>query len=117
MAIHVEPRRTGEHIRSEESRSREEVTIAAGNLKPGTVLAKNASGDYVILNPTGSNGTNIVAGVLHSAVDATEGPVRAVIHDMATEFVGELLVWPEGITAPQKAIAISQIRALNSKVR
>ena len=119
MAIHVEPRRTGEHVLSEANGnlSRDEVTLAAGNLVAGTVLAKNTAGDYVILAPAGSNGTNIAAAVLYADTDASADPTTAVVHNWGCEVADADLTWPDGITGPQKATAITNLRAVGIKVR
>lgn len=119
MATHVEPRRTGEHVLSEAngSLSRDEVTLAAGNLKAGTIVAKNTAGDYVQLAPAGANGTNIAAGVLYAATDATDDPVKAVVHNFSCEVSDADIVWPDAITGAQKITAITNLRAVGIKVR
>ena len=133
MAIHAEPRRTGEHVLSEANGnlSRDEVPVLAGGLVAetelagglvaGTVLAKNTSGVYVILAPEGSNGTNVAAAVLYAdAVNTSDDPTEpttAVVHNWGCEVAAADLTWPDGITAQQKATAITNLRAVGIKVR
>lgn len=100
---HVEPRRTGEHIISEANgaRSREQGILAAGNLPAGAVLALNADGDYVALDPAAMDGTETAKAVLYAATDASEGPVPCVVHVRACEVHGEALTWPDGASEAQ----------------
>ncbi|MDQ7990174.1 MAG: head decoration protein [Candidatus Dactylopiibacterium sp.] len=97
MATFNEARRTGEHIISEASgtRSREVVTIVsgAGKLFPGQVLGKiTASGKFDAYdNSDTTTGIGAAAAVLYSAVDATNGDVKAVVHVRDCEVTSSLL--------------------------
>jgi len=100
--------------------SRDQLTIAAGqNLILGAVVGLDTLTEKVkALDPAATDGTEVAAGVLTAAVDATlidrsDGVVitrHAVVADHA-------LTWPVGITAPQKAAAIAQLKALGVLVR
>ena len=59
--------------------TREVVTIAAGDLSPGTVLGRiTASGKYAAHDPGATDGTETAVAVLWGKVDATAGDVDAV---------------------------------------
>ena len=119
----TEPARTGEFILSEANgaRSRENIKVAAGagQLEPGTVLGiVAASGEYVPLNPSATDGSEQAAGILYAAVDAsgsTAVDAVAIVRD--AEVKGGELVWPGGITDAQKATAVAQLGATGIIVR
>lgn len=99
--------------------SRDEVTVISGqNLVIGTVVGKiTASGKLTILAPGAADGSQVAYGVMVAPVDASaadkKGPMlarHAVVSDKG-------VVWPGGITAPQKATAIDQLRTLGILVR
>ena len=59
--------------------TREVVTIASGDLFPGTVLGKvTASGDYAAHDPAAVDGTETAVAVLWGRCDATGGAVPGV---------------------------------------
>ena len=59
--------------------TREVVTIAAGDLYPGTVLGKvTASGNYAAHDPAAVDGTETAVAVLWGRCDATGGEVGSV---------------------------------------
>ena len=97
MPTYTEGTRTGEHVLSEASgaRSREVGTLASGNLPAGAVLALNAGGDYVQIDPAAVDGTESAKAVLYGATDASEAPQPITVHVRACEVHGELLGWPE----------------------
>lgn len=82
-----------------------QVTVGAGNLKRGTVLAVDANGNYVQLNPSATDGTEVPRAILAEDADASSGAVKAQAY-----FVGKYrlkdLLWPDGITDAQKQSAI-----------
>ncbi len=121
MPMIEEPARTGEFILSEANgaRSRENVTVAQGHtMQPGTVLGVvAASGEYVPLDPSATDGSETAAGVLYDAVDSTGGAVTAVAVVRDAELKENYLVWPAGITDAQKAAALAQLRALGMIAR
>lgn len=111
MAIHTEPRHTGEHIVSEASgaRSREQGILAAGNLPAGAVLALNGAGNYVQLAPAASDGTESAKAVLYAATDASEAPVSCVVHVRACEVEEAALGLPDDITEGQTNAALNDL--------
>ena len=80
-----------------------------------------ADGDSVLtyepLDLAGTDGSQIAAGISYGAYDATDGPVPggALVRDC--EHNRDIVVWPAGITADQKAIGISQLAALGIILR
>ena len=122
MSVLAEPLNLGDLLKYEAPNlySRDRVTVASGqNLPLGTVLGiVTASGKYKQLDPSAEDGTQVAAGVLLQACDATlidrdDGLVvarHAIVSDHA-------LQWPEAITAAEKASAIAQLKALGVLVR
>jgi hypothetical protein len=100
--------------------SREAATIAAGqNLGIGTVLGrKTADGKLHALAPAASDGTEIAVGILATDSDATlidrEDALRIARHAIVARIA---LIWPAGITAPQKLTAQVQLEALGILIR
>lgn len=124
MATYTEGKRHGDVFKRELPEPlycRETVTVASGNnLAVGTVVARiTASGKYQQLAPGGTGGAQTAAGVLAwrdvdaSAADAT-GVVTVRGHVVLSK---SALIWPAGITDPQKATALSQLAALGLVAR
>ncbi len=68
-------------------------------------------GDFEVLNPAGTNGTQIAQAILFDAVDASSADTAcAVINKTAVVNAGEI-AWPNGISSPNKATAIAQLNA------
>lgn len=111
MADFTEGRHTGEHIISEANgaRSREQGTLASGNLEAGTVLALNGDGDYVQLAPGAADGTETAKAVLYGGVDASDGPQPCTVHVRACEVHEDGLGWPDGITEGQTSTALNDL--------
>jgi hypothetical protein len=63
------------------------------------------------------DGSQIAAAVLWDHVDASDDDVRAVFHVGDCEVNDLELVWPDGISGPQKAVAISQLKKAGIIVR
>ncbi len=99
--------------------SRESATLAAGqNLTVGAVLGKKAAdGKFYALNPAATDGTETAVGVLATDTDATFIDRDAVIVARHAIVARSALIWPSGITAPQKAAAEAQLTALGILVR
>jgi hypothetical protein len=74
-------------------------------------------GTYGILAPGGSGGIEKAGGILFDDVNASVLPQRAVAITREAEVDGAVLTWPAGITATQKATAISELLALGIVVR
>lgn len=97
------------------SRSRRQGTIASGSgvLRAAAVLGKvTASGKYKPLAPAADDGTQTAAAVLFEGCDATAADVRRTVTDRDCEVSGAALVWPAGITDPQKTSALAALTAL-----
>ncbi len=100
--------------------SREAVVVAAGqNLALGTVLGrKTADSKLYALAPAASDGTEAAIGVLATDTDATlidrEDAILVARHAIVAR---QALVWPAGITTPQKAAATAQLTTLGILVR
>lgn len=121
MTILTEGRHTAEFLVSEANgaRSRDVVTILSGEvLGPGAVLGMvTASGKYVELNPGGADGSEVAAAILYEGVDATAADTTRTALLRDAEVNGGEIVWPDGITGPQKTTAIGQLAALGILVR
>ncbi|GIX10367.1 head decoration protein [Elioraea sp.] len=115
--------RAGAFIASEANgtRSRDPILVAqgTGTVPPGTVLGRiTASGQYAPLDPGGADGTEVAAGVLFDAVTRNaSAAVRGVGVVRDAELTGFELVWPGGITEPERAAAIAQLEQRGLVVR
>jgi hypothetical protein len=92
--------------------SRDAVTIAANfALVPGTVLAmETASEQYAPLDTGESDGIEVASAVLLYGIDTTDGNTgQATVIRRLAEVADDLLVWPDGITEPQKKTALGQL--------
>lgn len=100
--------------------SREAATVASGqNLQLGTVLGrKTADGKLYALAPAATDGTEAAVGVLAADTDATlinrDDAIAVARHAIVARGT---LIWPAGITVPQKAAAEVQLIALGILVR
>ena len=100
--------------------SRETATVAAGqNLQLGTVLGrKTADGKLYALAPAATDGTETAVSVLAADTDATlidrDDAIAVARHAIVAR---NSLIWPAGISAPQKATAEAQLVALGILVR
>jgi hypothetical protein len=99
--------------------SRNNETIAAAqNLGLGAVISrKTADGKIYALAPAATDGTQIAAGVLIEAIDATLTDKAGLIVARHAVVADKVVVWPAGITAPQKAVAIAQLESVGILVR
>jgi hypothetical protein len=100
--------------------SREQATVAAGqNLPLGAVVGREtATGKLAALDPSATDGTEVAAGVLGNAVDATlidrEDAILIARHAIVARGA---LIWPAGLSAAQRAAAIAQLEARGILVR
>jgi hypothetical protein len=121
MPVQTESNYLGDWLKYEEDNlySRDEVTVASGqSLATGTVIGViTASGKVTQLAPAASDGSETAAGVLLNPVDASAGDQPGVIIARHAICSDKGLVWPASITGPQKAAAISQLKALGILVR
>ena len=111
----------GDWLKFEEDNlySRDEITVVSGqNLGTGAVIGKiTASGKITQLAPAAVDGSEAAAGVLLLPVDATAADHPGVIVTRHAICSDKGLVWPGGITGPQKTAAINQLKALGVLVR
>ena len=117
MTVYTEGNYTGDLLKYELNPlyTRETVTLVSGQkLTVGAVLGRiTASGEYTILAPGASDGSQTVAGVLLIDCDASSADAKAVIIKRGPAVVAaDYLVWPAGISAPNKAAAIAAVTAL-----
>jgi len=121
MAAKTESNYLGDWLKFEEDNlySRDKVTVASGqNLKTGTVVGIiTASGKVKQLAPSANDGSENAAGVLIGDVDASAADTPGVIIARHAICSDKGLVWPEGITGPQKNTALGQLKALGILVR
>lgn len=96
--------------------SRDTVTVAAGQDLPlGTVLGL-LNGKAVALDPAATDGSEKVAGVLIDDVNAV-GDTESVMVSRNVLLSDQYVIWPSGITAPQKAAAIAELNLLGVVLR
>jgi hypothetical protein len=111
-----EGRYAGEFVVSEGNGkiSREIITVLSGqNLVAAAVLGKvTASGKFKALNPAAADGSEIAAGILYDAVDASAADAEGVAVVRLAKVNAAELAWPPGITALQQTTALGQLRAL-----
>lgn len=118
MPVQNETARTGAAILSEGNGeiSRDVVTISAGqNLQAGAVLGKvTASGEYVAYNNAATDGSEVAAGVLYEAIDATAAAQLGVAITRLAEVNTNELVWgPGAATQADRDAAVADLAALN----
>ena len=100
--------------------SRDEETLASGSglVVIGTVLGKlTTGGKYVPLAPGASTGAQNAAAIILETADATSADRLVVTLKRHAQVVVQNLVWPEGITAPQKAAAIAALESMGIVAR
>jgi hypothetical protein len=121
MPVMTEGQHTGEFIVSEGngSISRETATILNGRtLDAGAVLGQiTASGKYREIDPAAITGAEVAVAVLLDAVDASGGDAPGIIISRLAEVHSGEVVWPTGITDPQKQTAIDQLAVATIIVR
>ncbi len=120
MAILVDTAHAGDFILSEGPGhySRDEVIIDTGNLGPATVLAKiTATGKFVQLAPAAADGSQNASAVLIFGGDATAADIKRAALTRHAQVNGLKLVWPAGITVPQKTAALVSLTSAGIIVR
>jgi hypothetical protein len=122
MPAIAEPLNLGDLLKYEAPNlySRDRVTVASGqNLPLGMVVGTvTATGKFKRIDPSATDGTQVAAGVLLQAVDATQAERddglivsrHAIVADHA-------LAWPDAITSAEQHTAIAQLKALGVIVR
>lgn len=114
MTTLTETKHAGEHVISQTPLSHEAVTIQAGQvLDVGHVVGKvTADGTVREWDPENADGSEIVAGVLFDAVDATTGDKPGVMTARDAEVDAALLEFFTGADATTKAAARESLTAL-----
>ena len=100
--------------------SREQVTVVAGqNLELGAVVGRiTATAKFKVFDPAATDGSELPAGILLGACDATlidrDDAMLLARHGMVAS---NAVVWPAGITTEQKTTALAQMSSLGVLVR
>ena len=100
--------------------SRDDETLVSGSgvVAIGTVLGKvTASGKYAPLTPGASTGAQNAAAIILETADASSADVLVVTLKRHAQVVVQSLVWPDGITAPQKVAALAALEAMGIVAR
>lgn len=122
MDKQTESNYAGGYIVSEASgtRSRELLTLAAEQtIKAGQVLGKvTANGQYVAMDPAAEDGSEVAAAIAYDAASTGVGEtLQIVAHVRDMEFNDAELAFPDGIAAPDRAAAITELAALGMIAR
>ena len=121
MPVLTEGRYAGEFLVSEGNGriSRETITVLSGQTPAAAaVLGKvTASGKYKVLDPAAVDGSEVAAGILYDAVDASAADADGVAIVRLAEVNAAELVWPEGITGPEQTTALGELAALTIVAR
>jgi hypothetical protein len=80
-------------------------------------IAVSVASEIGEFNPAASDGLQFAAGVLVEAVDASAAAKQTVVIARDAIVSRPALVWKSGVTAPQKAVAIAQLKTLGILVR
>ena len=100
--------------------SREQVTVVAGqNLELGAVVGRiTANAKFKVFDPAATDGSELPAGILLGACDATlidrDDALLLARHGMVAS---NAVVWPAGLTVEQKTTALAQMSSLGVLVR
>ena len=99
--------------------SRDLTEIAAGQtLSLGTVLGLETSSQTLYgLNPMASDGTEVAVGILVTELRATPDIQKVLFIARHAIVSSQAIVWPEGITVSEQAVAIAQLKALGILIR
>lgn len=97
--------------------SRKEAVLSSGNDLPAGAVLGFVGGEYTVLDPAASTGAEDAVAVLYAAVDASAGDQPCVVVYKEAAVLGSSLVWPAGITGPNKTAAIAALDALGIVIR
>jgi Bacteriophage lambda head decoration protein D len=121
MPVLNEGRYAGEFLVSEGNGriSRETITVLSGEtLQAAAVLGKiTASGKYKALDPAAVDGSEVAAGILYGAVDASAADTEGVAVVRLAEVNAAELVWPDGISGGEQTTALGELAALSIVTR
>ena len=101
------------------NRSFEQNQLNDGDLAVGTILGEISAspGEFLQVAPLAGDGTEVAAAVLFDNVDASGGAERATMYLRDCELMEDELVFPAGVTAPQKATIIAELLAIGIVLR
>lgn len=77
-----------------------------------TVTAASGSGKFTQLDPAATTGAEIAAGILVSDADPSAADVDCVVIERKAVIASAHLIWPAGITAGQKTLALENLTAI-----
>lgn len=119
MTTKTEKGYPGEGIFSEANgnRSRESVIVADGQTLKANQIVATVANKVVALNPVAVDGSEAATGMLFADVTASGADARGVAIVRDAELQEDAIVWPDGITDPQKAVAITELEALGLIIR
>lgn len=123
MATKTETAHAGEFIVSEANgrRSRDTGVFLSGTpaLLPGEVVAiVTASGKWTVYDNAASDGTEVAAGVLFEAVDASAADVSGVVVITGdAEVKKSMLTYQDGQDAAAQTAALADLKAIGIKAR
>lgn len=78
-----------------------------------TVTVASGSDAYSQIDFTATDGTEVAAGVLIGAADATDNDVASLALVRTSRVMPSALVWPDGTTEQQKIAALKQLEKLD----
>ncbi|KRP97478.1 hypothetical protein TX25_06120 [Pseudomonas lactis] len=119
MAIFIQPKDLGDLLLVEVAPgwTKQKATLLGGaNYAFGQVLAKVA-GKYQVLDLAATGAAKKAAAVLGEQIGATAGDTPGVVIARGAVVAINELVWPEGITEPQKTTALDELNALGVVAR
>lgn len=101
------------------ARSRDRGTLLAGTVGVSGMVVGivTASKKYTPLNTAGADGSQTAAAILYTSVDASAADKPAIFSTRETEVNDAELIWPAGISAPNKTAAIEALKAKGIIVR
>jgi len=121
MASSAEANYLGDSLKYEAPNlySRDTETVISGqNLAVGTVVGKiTASSKITILAPAAVDGSQTAVGVMVAAVDASGGDKLGPMIARHAIVSDKGIVWPGGITSPQKVTATGQLKTAGILIR
>lgn len=91
------------------------ITNVGGTTVAGdryTVTVSQLTVKYLVLTPAATDGSQRAAGILIADTDATSADTACPVLTRLAEVNSNELVWPGGITAAQKDIALAQLAKL-----
>lgn len=97
-----------------------DLAIAAGEIDfavNDTFLIEVTGSAYRALDPAGDDGSQVAAGILFAAANASAADVAIVVVRRDAEIKRDALTWPEDIVEPELAIALDELADRNIRMR